>query len=367
MLFLSSPVAQRCSPLLPNAWNWVFLGHNCVFNLFLKCSPLTWLWAHQFSSYPPHHQVSSTLPRWGYIFGEEHWNAAQQLLGLRRAWGEFSFEKGEEASQCAWISACSTPALVPAVLPLTWQIWAVFSCTQPSPGCQGLRGELRMEGQWQFLSAEEKEKNLNCWLRYFLVSRQQHSWNFMKSPLCCVVAITVTLIYTPCPSPDVVYTPPVKVLMISCLLLHYQTAGSVLDPPPSSSSCQMSKTSFFFSVFVSEIFHLSQLFVSIHGLTVSNSELAQSNLSFCIIWCPPDSPGAQGYSSQGISLWTSGLSSQSLSPACRGPSDWQGSPSGLSQDIGQKNKCRFFQNEVTVGKLSDEWECGCSTSMVLML
>ena len=83
----SSQVAQCCSLLLPNAWNWVFLSHNCVFTLFLKCSPLTRLWAHQFSSYPPHHYVSSTLPRWGYILGEEHWNAAQQLLGFKESMG----------------------------------------------------------------------------------------------------------------------------------------------------------------------------------------------------------------------------------------------------------------------------------------
>lgn len=85
--WFSSQVAQCCSLLLPNAWNWVFLSHNCVFTLFLKCSPLTRLWAHQFSSYPPHHYVSSTLPRWGYILGEEHWNAAQQLLGFKESMG----------------------------------------------------------------------------------------------------------------------------------------------------------------------------------------------------------------------------------------------------------------------------------------
>lgn len=126
---------------------------------------------------------------------------------------------------------------------------------------------------------------------------------------------------------------------------------------------------FFFSVFVSEIFDLLQLFVSIHGLTVSNSELAQSHLSFCIVCCmmPSRQSWCTGlFQSRYFSLNFWIIHSISFSSLLRSLC-LAGQPSGLSQDIDQKNKCRFFQNELTVGKLSDKRGYGCSTSVVLML
>lgn len=85
----------------------------------------------------------------------------------------------------------------------------------------------------------------------------------MKSPLCCVVAITVALIYAPCPSPDAVYIPLVKVSMFSCLLLCCDPRlQAVLGPPlVFPSSWPFKRQRCFSSVCVSETLHLSRLFV----------------------------------------------------------------------------------------------------------